>query len=191
MSCVKHARRYGLRDEYVHSDRPSRYSGELGWVDAHAASGAARVRGEREPQHVDRLMAAPQQRTFARAQPAQPVLARVAEAACPVVVKRVVAAHLAVGVDLKAGLLYAASSAAVDPGEPALAGDLPALVVGVVVRPQVHVDRHVDVPHTADAAGVLPADHGRHVELDVGTNMRAADPRPDLFDGAEQPDRCG
>src|SRR5579859_1302338 len=107
--------------------------GELGWVDADTAGRAARVGGEREPQDVDRLGAAPPQRTFAGAQPPQPVPARVTEAARPVVVERVVAAHLAIGVDLEAGLLDAAAGAPVDPGEAAPAGHLPALVVGVVV----------------------------------------------------------
>ena len=48
---------------------------ELCGVDAHAACGAALVGGERESQHVDCLVIAPQQRAFAGAQPAQPVLA--------------------------------------------------------------------------------------------------------------------
>src|ERR1700733_7743118 len=96
-------------------------------VHADAALRAALVRGEREPQHVDGFLAAPQQRAVAGVQPAQPVAARVAKAAAPVVVERVVAAHLAIGVDLKAGLLDPAAGAPVDPREPLAAGDLPAL----------------------------------------------------------------
>src|SRR5262249_56547031 len=160
----------------------------LGGVHADASRRAARVGGEREPQHVDRLVAAPQQRAVAGAQPAQPVAARVAEAAGPVVVERVVAAHLTVGVDLETGLLDAAAGAAVDPGEPLAAGYLPALVVGVVVGPQVHVHRDRDVPHAADAVLVLPDDRGRRVEIYARPDREIADPGANLPDRAEQPD---
>src|SRR5260221_7281653 len=97
-------------------------------------------------------------------QPAQPVTARVAETARPVVIERMVTAHLAVGVDLEAGLLNATAGAAIDPRISRAAGYLPAFVVGVVIGSQVHVHREGDIPHAADTIVVLPHDRGRRVE---------------------------
>ena len=56
--------------------RAPRSSGDGRRVDPDAARRAAGVGGQREAQHVDGLLAAPQQRALAGAQPAQPVPAR-------------------------------------------------------------------------------------------------------------------
>src|SRR5271165_766541 len=113
-------------------------------VDSPATRRTALVGRERESQHIDGLVRAPQQRTVAGAEPAQPVAARVTETATPVVVERVKSAQLAVTIDLEAGLLDAARSTAINPRIAQPASDFPALVVGVVIRPQVHVDPEGD-----------------------------------------------
>src|SRR6516225_6946710 len=120
-------------------------------------------------------------------QPAQPVAARVAETARPVVIKRVVTAHHAVGVNLEAGLLDAAAGAAVDPRVSLTACYLPALVIGVVIRSQVHVHREGDIPHAADTIVVFPHDRGWRVDVHAGPDRGTPDPRADFPHGAEEP----
>src|SRR5580704_7809827 len=119
---------------------------DRGGVDSGSARRAAGVGGEREAQHVDGLAGAPQQRTIAGAEPTQPVPSRLAEAAGPVVVERVVGAHLSVGVDLEAGLLDAAAGASIHARVPLTARDFPPFVVRVVIGTEVHIDREGDVP---------------------------------------------
>src|SRR5204863_1663454 len=48
-----------------------------------------------------------------------------------------------------------------------------------------------DVPYTAYAVLVLPSDHRRRVHRDAGHDLRRADPRPNLGDRPEQPQRGG
>src|SRR5260370_42027126 len=98
--------------------------------------------------------------------PAQPVAAGVAETARPVVVERVVTAHLAIDVDLEAGLLDAAAGAAIDPRIALAARNLPAFIVGVVVGSQVEINGEGDIPHAADTVVVLPHDRGRRIDVD-------------------------
>src|SRR5262249_25391959 len=124
-------------------------------------------------------------RAIARSQPTQPVPARVTEAARPVIVERVVAAHLAIDVDLQAGLLNAAAGTPVHPREAPAAGDLPSLVVGVVIRPEVHVRRDGDIPHAPDTIGVFPRDHGGRVNVDAVAERGGSNPCADLADRAE------
>ena len=122
-----------------------------------------------------------QQRALAGVQPAQPVAARVAEAARPVVVERVERAHLAVGVHLEARLLDAAPGAAVHARVARAAGDLPALVVRVVVGAQVQVGRERDVPHAADRRSRAPtrSSSARRSSI-AGHDLGGADPGPHL-----------
>src|SRR4029077_15416678 len=108
-----------------------------------------------------------------RVQPAQPVATGIAEAARPVVVERVIGAHLAVGVDLETGLLNATACAPVDARVAPSAGDLPTLVVRVVVGAQVEVGRQRDVPDAADPVVVLPHDRGGCVDLHTGHHLGA------------------
>src|SRR5260370_36817503 len=103
-------------------------------------------------------------------QPAQPVTARVAETARPVVIERVVSAHLAVGVDLEAGLLDATAGAAINPRKSRAAGYLPALAVGGVIGSAAHAHRRGDIPPAAHTLLVLPLDRGRRLQ---------GPPRPD------------
>src|SRR6185437_703766 len=110
-------------------------------------------------------------------QPAQPVAARVAKAAGPVVIERVVTAQHAVGVDLETGLLDAAAGAPVDPRISFAARYLPAFVIGVVIGSQVHVHCQGDIPHAADTTVVLPHDRGRRVDVHAGPDRGIPDPR--------------
>ncbi len=113
----------------------------------------------------------------------------IAEAARPVVVECVIRAHLAVGVDLETRLLNAAARATVDARVAPRAGDLPALVVRVVVGTQVHLRRERDVPHAAYPVVVLPQDRRRRVDRYARHDLGAADPCPHLGDRSEQPER--
>src|ERR1700691_3198925 len=94
-----------------------------------AAVGTALICGERKSQYLRRLIRTPEERTFAGAQRMQPVTARIAKTARPVVIERVERSHLAVDVDLQARLLDSAARAAIDTGEASATGDLPTLVV--------------------------------------------------------------
>src|SRR6202034_2881122 len=140
---------------------------------------------------IDALLATPHQGTGAGPQPAQPVAARVPETAAPIVVQGMVRTHLAVGVHLEAGLLDAAPGAAVDPGVAAVSGDLPPLVVGVVVRPEVHVGGEGDVPYSPDTVLVLPDDGARGIDLDGGHHLGGAHPGPHLPDRTKEPEGGG
>src|SRR6202035_471996 len=114
---------------------------ERGGIDADAAARGALDDRERHAEHVDRLVRAPAQLPLARAEVPDPVVARVDEAARPVVLQGVELAQLAVAVDLEARLLQSSGGAPVHAGECLATCDLPALVVRVVVRAQVEVDR--------------------------------------------------
>src|SRR6516162_9663772 len=120
-------------------------------------------------------------------QPAQPVAARVAETARPVVIERVVTAHHAVGVDLQARLLDAAAGAAIEPRISLTACYLPAFVISVVIRSQVHFHREGDIPHAADTIVVLPHDCGWRVDVHTGPDGGIPDPRADFPHRAEEP----
>src|ERR1700686_2030158 len=106
---------------------------ERGRVHADTATGATRVGGQRESQHVNGFGAAPQHGPVASVEPAEPVAPGIAEAAGPVVIEGVVRAHLPIGVNLEARLLDASACAPVHPGEATPPSHFPTFVVGVVV----------------------------------------------------------
>src|SRR5215472_11314224 len=162
--------------------------GDLARVDADPALLAAGVGSQREAQHVDCLIAAPEQRAVSGLQPSQPMPARFTEAARPVIVQGVVPAHLPVRINLEAWLQDPTARAAVHSGESLGPGDFPALVIGVVVRAQVHVGCEADVPAAAYAVLVLPRDDRRCIQVDALAKRGNPDPRPHLLDRPEEPD---
>src|ERR1019366_475143 len=113
----------------------------------------------------------------------------IAKTAGPIVIERMVGTHFTVGVHIETGLLNSATRAPVHPCIPLVTGDLPAFVVGVVIRAQIHVGGERYVPHPSNPVFVLPDDGAAGVDRNRGQDFGAAHPGPHFSDCSEEPDR--